>query len=164
MENDIWHKNKTIVMVPQGEPTLDWSAVRKTLTWLWPFHYFAFGCVSLLLSVFSLNCIYRITRTDTKAPRRYFMTVAFMLIFFGLTRGIYLLLDPYGSHAHFNLPTVAEALLRGLAYLCLTSSFTLFSFLYLKSLSCNFFLAVSKEPGLLHRLCCYILSLLRAQT
>ena len=112
-------------IVPRAEPEPDWKVVRRNIKWLWPFHYLTFGSSCLVLSLFSLRCIYRIINTKKKTSKRYFMTVASLLLIFGLTRGLYLLLDPYGSHVHFNLPTVAEAILRGVAYPCLTSSFTL---------------------------------------
>ena len=112
-------------MSSRAEPEPNWNVARHNLSWLWPLHYTAFGSSALLLALASLWCIYRITRAKTKAPKRYFLTVSFLLLVFGLTRGVYLLLDPYGSHVNFNLPTEVEAILGGIAYPCLSSAFTL---------------------------------------
>lgn len=114
----------TEVAVP--EPGPDWPVAKQTWGFAWHLHWIGFGCAYALLALNSAIVITRYRRTLSLAGRVLFNSVNSLLILLGVTRALYLFIDPYESGENlYKCPVWLVRPLFGLAFPCLTSSFSL---------------------------------------
>lgn len=103
---------KTVIML---NGSID---VSKAFDWGWPTHKYLLGTLFLLLALLVAVLWFQ----GIRHKRRTILTgISLLLITLGLSQGIALIFDPYGTNDSF--PKIVNALLVCLAFPCLTSTY-----------------------------------------
>ena len=117
----------------QSEPTPDWRKGRKHWGIAWELHWIGFGLAFSILAVFSLFSLIQARKKRGFGRKPFVIAVNSLLLFFGVTRASYLLIDPYGSQQNgIEVPSWFLQFLFNIAYPCLTSSFSLIFLAFLE--------------------------------
>lgn len=103
------------------EPTPDWKSAKDEWKWAWHLHCYGFTLLFMMLSFHTALSLVALRRR-IKSHCRY-VALNSLLLLLGLSRAVYLLFERYESLQTF--PTPLSRLLFGVAFPCLTSSYSL---------------------------------------
>ncbi|KAJ7365052.1 hypothetical protein OS493_007694 [Desmophyllum pertusum] len=116
-----------------AEPGPDWPVAKKLWGLAWELHWIGFGVLFGLLSHSLFICSSLVKHRKGFGRKSLFIAINSLLLTFGATRAVYLLLDPYESRENgVEDPKWLTLLLFGIAYPCLTSSFCLIHLAFLE--------------------------------
>lgn len=117
-----------------AEPIPDWKPALQTWQWAWELHWIGFGALFTTLAVYCL--ISMIVTSNTKTKRgRLAVVITSLLFIFGVTRGLFLFINPYESEQCKILsscPVLLSRILFGIALPCMTASFSLVHLTFLQ--------------------------------
>ncbi|XP_075039619.1 proline-rich transmembrane protein 3 [Mixophyes fleayi] len=104
LETPLCTKNSgTCEFVGTNRTLLKWEDLQHTLNFAWDMHVYGTGALFLLLSVIAL--INLIGSPILRVPYLPYVIVANTLLFvIGILRGVFFLLDPYGTKANISQP------------------------------------------------------------
>lgn len=119
-----------------AEPIPEWGPALQTWQWAWGLHWIGFGTMFALFAMNSLISLTEIIRIKRKTKRGHLaMVIASLLIILGLTRALFLFINPYESE-QCNLfpacPVMLSRILFGIALPCVTASFSLVHLAFLQ--------------------------------
>ena len=119
----------TIPTLPDGpapEPGPDWPVARLQWGPAWELHWIGLGIAFALIAVHALAAIVMADKSKAFTRRPLFIAVNLLLIVLGLSRALYLWIDPYESaqHGFACEPWISKAVF-GIAFPCLTAAFCL---------------------------------------
>ena len=116
-----------------AEPGPDWPIAKKVWGLAWELHWIGFGVLFGLLAIHSLLALALAKHRKGFGGKPLFITINSLLFTLGVTRAVYLLLDPYESRENgVEDPKWLTLLLFGIAYPCLTSAFCLIHLAFLE--------------------------------
>ena len=116
-----------------AEPGPDWPVAKEIWGLAWQLHWIGFGVLFALLAVRSLIALVLVNRRKGFCRKPLFVTINSLLLAFGSTRAVYLMMDPYESRENgVEDPKWLTLLLFGIAYPCLTSAFCLIHLAFLE--------------------------------
>ena len=119
-----------------AEPIPEWGPALQTWQWAWDLHWIGFGVLFTIFAVYSLISLIEIASTKRKTKRGHLaMVVASLLLILGLTRALFLFINPYESEQCNILPScpvVLSRILFGIALPCITASFSLIHLAFLQ--------------------------------
>lgn len=119
-----------------AEPVPKWGPALRTWQWAWEMHWIGFGTLFTLLAVYSLITMTEIIIIKRRTKRGHLaLVIASLLFIFGLTRALFLFINPYESK-QCNLlpecPVILTRILFGVALPCITASFSLVHLAFLQ--------------------------------
>lgn len=119
---------------PKAEPGPDWPVAKQKWGLAWEIHWIGLGLLFALLALWSMVGLVLARYKTSFARKPLFVAITILLVIIGVTRALYLLIDPYesGENGVTSLPRYVTALLLGLTYPCLTSSFCLIHLAFLE--------------------------------
>ena len=120
--------NASELDVPVPEPVPDWPQAEVTWKWGWHFHNYLFGCLYFLLCLYSIVSAFEFRRR--LKVQRYLLTINLILLLLGVSRAAMFFVDPYESTG--QLPTPLSRVFYGIAFPCLTSSFSLIQMVFMR--------------------------------
>ena len=116
-----------------AEPGPNWQVAKKIWGVAWGIHWIGFGVLFGLLAVHSFMALVFVNRRKRFCRKPLFIAINSLLFVLGVTRAVYLLLDPYESRQNgVKDPEWMTLLLFGIAFPCLTSSFCLIHLTFLE--------------------------------
>ncbi|XP_064642062.1 uncharacterized protein LOC135496596 [Lineus longissimus] len=116
------------VGVVYAEPVPDWGEARTAWSWAWGVHTYGLGATFLVIAVFMFITVTKLYSKCTN--HKYVVTLNSMLLVCGLCRGLYLIVDPYGSLK--VLPVTFSMVTFGVGHPCLTSAFSLLQWAFMR--------------------------------
>lgn len=118
--------------IPYAEPVPDWEKAKPLWGIAWEIHWIGLGIAFGLLAVISLVALIRAKKKARFGRKPYVIAINVLLLTLGVSRAIYLLLDPYGSKQNgVKLTNWLAGLLYNIAFPCLTSAFCLILYVFL---------------------------------
>ena len=117
-----------------AEPIPEWEPALRTWQWAWELHWIGFGALFTTLAVYCLISLIIISNTKTKRGRLA-VVITSLLFIFGVTRGLFLFINPYESEQCKILsscPVLLSRILFGIALPCMTASFSLVHLAFLQ--------------------------------
>lgn len=119
--------------VPQSEPVPDWKEARELWGIAWEFHWIGFGLAFSALAITSSIALVRANKKKRFGRKPYVIAINSLLLILGVTRALYLLIDPYESKQNgIKMPKWFAQFLFNVAFPCLTSSFGLIFLVFLR--------------------------------
>lgn len=119
--------------VPQSEPVPDWKEARELWGIAWEFHWIGFGLAFSALVITSSIALVRANKKKRFGRKPYVIAINSLLLILGVTRALYLLIDPYESKQNgIKMPKWFAQFLFNVAFPCLTSSFGLIFLVFLR--------------------------------
>lgn len=119
-----------------AEPIPEWGPALQTWQWAWEFHWIGFGTLFTLFALYSLASLLQIVKRKRRGKRGHLaMVISSMLLILGLTRALFLFVNPYESPQCYLLPKCPVMLTRilfGIALPCITASFSLVHLAFLQ--------------------------------
>ena len=116
-----------------AEPGPDWPVARKIWGLAWEMHWIGFGVLFGFLAIHTLVALALAKHRKGFGRKPLFIVINSLLLILGVTRAVYLLLDPYESRENgVEDPKWMTLLLFGIAYPCLTSAFCLIHLAFLE--------------------------------
>ena len=116
-----------------AEPGPDWPIARRIWGVAWELHWIGFGVLFGFLAIHSFVAIAMVNHRKGFGRKPLFVAINTLLLVLGVTRSVYLLLDPYESRENgVQDPQWMTLLLFGIAFPCLTSSFCLIHLAFLE--------------------------------
>lgn len=108
---------------PQVEPLPEWNLAVKEWGALWPVHIYGIGSLFLLVSLFACWSVAKLLfKTDIRR-RKVHVVNWFLLLVFGLSRGLFLIVAAY--HSSDVLPVHVVKLLWGIGHPCIITAYVL---------------------------------------
>lgn len=111
------------------EPTPKWSALAEKLGHAWSCHFYAYGAVLIIVSLFNFfSFIYHVVERRQRSKRisKCYATISALLLYFNLVRGLLLCIDPYNSNPRdLRVSQGTIFLFWGSTVPCFTSAFIL---------------------------------------
>ena len=118
--------SKVVSSVPHAEPGPYWPVAKQRWGIAWEFHWAGFGVLFSILAARSLLALTQVKTKQRFGRKPLFITINALLFTLGVTRALFLFLDPYSSGDNgVKSPDWLTMLLFGIAFPCLTSSFCL---------------------------------------
>ncbi|XP_068721891.1 proline-rich transmembrane protein 3-like [Montipora capricornis] len=118
--------------IPVGEPVPNFEEAKPLWGVAWEIHWIGLGVAFGLLSVISAIALLRAHKKKRFGRKPYVNAINALLLVLGVTRAVYLLLDPYGSKQNgVKLPMWLAGLLFNISFPCLTSAFCLILYVFL---------------------------------
>ncbi|EDO31565.1 predicted protein [Nematostella vectensis] len=119
----------------KAEPIPDWT--NATATWLgaWEVHWIGLGAMFTLLTLYAAFSIITMMRVKQKRRRIFSIFVSSMLLVFGISRAMFLFINPYESPQCYILPSCPALLTRilfGIGLPCLTAAFSFIQLVFLQ--------------------------------
>lgn len=115
------------------EPGPDWKVAKQLWGFAWEIHWAGFGILFGMLALHSFFALAQIKQQQGFGRRPLVVAINFLLAILGITRALFLFLDPYSSGENgFHCPHWLLTLLYGIAFPCLTSSFSLVHLAFLE--------------------------------
>lgn len=111
-----------------GEPVPDWKVAKDLWGIAWEIHWISLGVMFAVLAVSSIISLLRSSKKKL-GRKPYSISINILLLLLGITRAVYLLVDPYGSRQ--MLPRWFAGLIFNLSFPCLTSAFCLIFYVFL---------------------------------
>ena len=119
--------------VPHAEPGPDWPVAKQLWGIAWEFHWAGFGVLFSVLAVRAFLALARVKNKQGFGRKPLFIAINTLLLTLGVTRALFLFLDPYLSRDNgVKSPDWLAKLLFGIAFPCLTSSFCLIHLAFLE--------------------------------
>ena len=116
-----------------AEPGPDWPVAKKIWGLAWEMHWVGFGALFGMVAIHSLIALVMVTKRKGFGRKPLFIAINSLLFTLGVTRAVYLLMDPYESRENgVEDPKWMTLLLFGIAYPCLTSAFSLIHLAFLE--------------------------------
>lgn len=111
---------------PAPEPGPDWPIARVAWGVTWELHWGGIGAAFALLAMHSLIAILMADKSKAFTRILLFYAVNTLLFVLGMSRALYLWIDPYESAEHgFKCELWVSKAIFGIAFPCLTSAFCL---------------------------------------
>lgn len=107
---------------PWPEPGPDWSSAYMYLGVAWFIHIYGFASVMFFIAILATITLVDMAGSETLTSRGLSTSLNCLLLLFGYTRGVSLVLNPYGSLERISL--LASRLLWSVGFPCLTSMLT----------------------------------------
>ena len=118
---------------PQSEPVPNWEEARELWGIAWEFHWIGFGVAFSVLAITSLIALVQAHKKRGFGRKPFVLAIHSLLLFLGVTRALYLLIDPYESKQNgIGIPRWVAQFLFNIAFPCLTSSFGLIFIVFLR--------------------------------
>lgn len=119
--------------LPQAEPVPDWDEARKLWGFAWELHWIGFGLAFSALAIISSIALVQANKKKGFGRKPFVIAINSLLLVLGITRALYLLIDPYESKQNrIEMPRWFALFLFNIAFPCLTSSFSLIFLVFLK--------------------------------
>ena len=115
------------------EPIPDWNSARKEWKWGWYVHIYGLGIIYLLLALYAGISMLEFRRR--LRIQQYILAINWILLILGLSRALFLFIDAYESTG--KLPTPLSRVLYGIAFPCLTSSYSLIQLVFMRITKVN---------------------------
>lgn len=120
--------------VVAAEPIPEWEPALQTWQWAWGLHWIGFGALFTVLTVYCLITLILFCGTKTKRGHLA-VTITSILFILGITRALFLFINPYESEQCKLLsscPVMLSRILFGIALPCMTASFSLVHLTFLQ--------------------------------
>ena len=108
---------------PMGEPSPEWSTASEALGIAWHLHQYALGALFGILGILAGISLVRYHKRPANRRTKVPYVVLTLLVLFGWTRSLFLLLDAY--HSRKLLPTPVLNLLWGIGQPCIVTAYSL---------------------------------------
>ena len=127
--------------VPSGhvssiaEPLPQWDLALRTWQWVWPLHWAGIGSLFVLMALYATWSIIIMSSGKNKRRQPLSLVINILLVILGLTRALFLFINPYESEQCYilpNCPMILTRLLFGLGLPCFTASFSLIHLTFLQ--------------------------------
>jgi len=119
--------------VPHPEPGPDWEVAKQLWGISWEIHWVGFGVLFSMLAVHSFVALAQVKQQQGFGRRPLVAAINFLLVILGVSRALFMFLDPYESEENgLHFPNWLVTLLYGIAFPCLTSSFSLIHLAFLE--------------------------------
>ena len=119
--------------VAHPEPGPDWKVAKQLWGIAWEIHWVGFGVLFSILAVHSLIALAQVKQQQGFGRRPLVVAINSLLVILGAARALFMFLDPYESGENgFHCPHWLATLLYGIAFPCLTSSFSLIHLAFLE--------------------------------
>ncbi|XP_078355690.1 uncharacterized protein LOC144640401 [Oculina patagonica] len=116
------------MVTPAPEPGPDWPVAKQQWGHTWELHWIGMAIAFAILACRSLWAIFSRTPDVNSrfARRNLYYSINWLLVALGITRSLYLLIDPYESGENIpNCPLWVDRPLFGIAFPCLMSAYCL---------------------------------------
>ena len=110
------------------EPVPDWPVAKTKWHWGWQIHTYGFGVLYALLAVYCVLVLVHLHRR--LRIQQYIVLINGLMLVFSVCRSCVLLVDPYESVGCLPLPLLR--VMYGVAFPCLTSSFSLVQMVFMR--------------------------------
>ena len=125
--------NSSVCRTVVPEPGPDWKTAKQEWGMAWELHCYGLGAAFALLAINSLVAMILADKKKAFSRRLVFVAVNSLQVLFGMSRALYLWIDPYESKTMVsNCPVWITRPLFGIAFPCLTSSFCLIHLAFLE--------------------------------
>jgi len=122
-----------LLTTPAAEPGPDWPVARLAWGPAWELHWIGLGIGFALIAIHSMIALLMADKSKAFTRRLLFYAVNTLLFILGITRAIYLWIDPYESlQNNVVVDLWLNRVLFGIAFPCLTSSFCLVQVAFLE--------------------------------
>ena len=111
-----------------AEPTPKWDTAIYAWGAFWQLHTYVFGLCFVGIAAIMLITVFKLYSKCTN--HKYVVCLNSMLLICGMCRGLYLIIDPYGSR--LVLPVTFSFVLFGIGQPCLTSAFSLLQWAFMR--------------------------------
>lgn len=118
-----------------AEPIPEWDLALSVWSWGWDVHWIGIGCLFMLLALYAVWSILIVTRQTSRRRRVFSIFIDAILFVFGISRGLFLFINPYESpqcHVIPTCPILFSRLLFATGLPCLTAAFSLVHLMFLK--------------------------------
>lgn len=115
------------------EPIPDWASAKREWKWGWYVHIYGLGVIYLLLALYAGISMLEFRRR--LRIQQYILAINWILLILGLSRALFLFIDAYESTG--KLPTPLTRVLYGIAFPCLTSSYSLIQLVFMRITKVN---------------------------
>lgn len=124
--------------VAHPEPGPDWKVAKQLWGFAWEIHWAAFGVLFSMLAIHSFLALAQVKKIQGFGRRPLVVAINSLLVILGVTRALFMFLDPYESGENgFHCPHWLMTLFYGIAFPCLTSSFSLIHLAFLEVANVN---------------------------
>lgn len=111
---------------PAPEPGPDWPVAKQLWGFAWPLHWLGLGAAFALMALNSIATLIMVDKQKAFTRKPFFIAISSLIITLGMTRALYLWIDPYESGQNIaKCPAWLVRPLFGIAFPCLTSAFSL---------------------------------------
>lgn len=111
---------------PHAEPGPDWEVATQKWGVAWQVHWAGFGVIFSMLALRSVIALSQVRKREGLGRKPLVVAINALLMAQGMTRALFLFLDPYESRTNgLKVPSWLTNLLYGITFPCLTSSFCL---------------------------------------
>ena len=118
--------------IPGAEPVPDWQEAKKLWGIAWGIHWIGLGAAFSVLAVTSIAALVRSNKRRGFGRKPFVIAINSLLLVLGVTRALYLFVDPYESRQNgLKTPRWLAQLLYNIAFPCLTSAFCLIFLIFL---------------------------------
>lgn len=118
---------------PLAEPVPDWDEARELWGIAWELHWIGFGLAFSVLAIASLIALVQANKKRGFGRKPFVVAINSLLLIVGVTRALYLLIDPYESKQNgIGIPRWVAQSLFNVAFPCLTSAFSLIFVVFLR--------------------------------
>ncbi|XP_020613512.1 proline-rich transmembrane protein 4-like [Orbicella faveolata] len=119
--------------VPHPEPGPDWKVAKQLWGIAWEIHWAGFGVLFSMLATHSFLALAEVKQQQGFGRRPLVVAINSLLVILGVTRALFMFLDPYESGENgLHCPHWLVTLFYGIAFPCLTSSFSLIHLAFLE--------------------------------
>ncbi len=115
------------------EPIPDWDTARAQWRWAWYLHIYGLGLIYFLLAIYAGISMLHFRRR--LRVQKYILGMNWILLILGLSRALLLFVDAYESTG--KLPVPVTRVLYGIAFPCLTSSYSLIQLVFMRITKVN---------------------------
>lgn len=120
----------------EAEPLPDWDEAKETWKWVWDLHWGGLGSLFALLALYALWSLFDLAGKKHRRKPLLAITISSLLLIFGLTRALFLFINPYESEQCFlpftDCPVMLSRVLFSIALPCITASFFLLHLTFLQ--------------------------------
>ena len=132
-EHNVTAADTTFSSQAVPEPIPDWASAKKEWKWGWYIHIYGLGIIYLLLALYAGISMLEFRRR--LRIQQYILAINWILLILGLSRALFLFIDAYESTG--KLPTPLTRVLYGIAFPCLTSSYSLIQLVFMRITKVN---------------------------
>lgn len=118
---------------PAAEPTPDWNKAKELWGIAWHIHWIGLGVAFSVLAVISVVSLVQTNKHRRVGRKPLAVAINALLLVLGITRALYLFVDPYESRQNgVKMPRWAAQLLYNISFPCLSSAFYLIFLVFLE--------------------------------
>ena len=118
---------------PQSEPVPDWEEARELWGIAWELHWIGFGLAFCVLAITSSIALVQANKKRRFGRKPFVVAINSLLLILGVTRALYLLIDPYESKQNgVKIPKWFSQFLFNISFPCLSSAFSLIFVVFLR--------------------------------